>query len=372
MRHSSSSLSLNESTSSGTRDFRRPRSSCSRRSAPPARSTCGSRTRRRGCGTRSPMARGSPGSPEPTTTARPSPGTHSSRPSAVMSASSSRGSWRPARRCRAPWVHPTRDGAHRTGRDPARAPPGRRPCQPRTRPDPHPPRRRPVGPGALLPRPFPPGGGPPRGAHPALRGRPDPGAPRRPRPLPRRRGARAARARCFDSASATSSGRTPRHPGHGLRVQLADRRLAATNPLVELAQLVVGLVAGRVTASEVLGLAAHDAVARRFGFDEDDLATLGHWVAESGARWGLDAVHRGEYGLGRWTPTHGLAALDRLALGVAVAADSAGRAPPRTHRSTTSAATTSSSSAASLSCSTGCAPPPRYAVRPPGAAPGSA
>lgn len=126
----------------------------------------------------------------------------------------------------------------------------------------------------------------------------------------------------FDSGSVTSQGRTPRHPGHGLRVQLADRRLAATNPLVELAQLVVGLVVGRVTASEVLGLAAHGAVARRFGFDEDDLATLGHWVAESGARWGLDGRHRGEYGLGGVDANTWTNALDRLALGVAVAADS--------------------------------------------------
>ena len=120
---------------------------------------------------------------------------------------------------------------------------------------------------------------------------------------------------------------TPRHPGHDLRVQLADRRLAATNPLVELAQLVVGLVAGRVTASEVLGLAAHDAVARRFGFDEDDLATLGHWVAESGARWGLDADPprrvrpAAEVADNTWAN-----ALDRLALGVAVAADSTAEA----------------------------------------------
>ncbi|MFW5473169.1 exodeoxyribonuclease V subunit gamma [Knoellia sp. CPCC 206450] len=126
----------------------------------------------------------------------------------------------------------------------------------------------------------------------------------------------------FDSGPATPSGRTPRHPGHGLRIQLADRRLAATNPLVELAQAVVGLVAGRVTASEVLGLAAHDTVARRFGFDEDDLATLGQWVAESGARWGLDATHRGEYGLAGVDANTWTNALDRLALGVAVAADS--------------------------------------------------
>ena len=125
----------------------------------------------------------------------------------------------------------------------------------------------------------------------------------------------------FGSTVSTPAG-TARHPGHDLRVQLADRQLAATNPLVELAEIVVGLVAGRVTASEVLGLAAHEAVARRFRFDEDDLATLGHWVAESGARWGLDAAHRGEYGLRDLADNTWANALDRLALGVAVAADS--------------------------------------------------
>lgn len=125
----------------------------------------------------------------------------------------------------------------------------------------------------------------------------------------------------FGSTVSTPAG-TARHPGHDLRVQLADRQLAATNPLLELAQIVVGLVTGRVTASEVLGLAAHEAVARRFRFDEDDLATLGHWVAESGARWGLDAAHRGEYGLRDLADNTWANALDRLALGVAVAADS--------------------------------------------------
>ncbi|WP_068401943.1 exodeoxyribonuclease V subunit gamma [Kribbia dieselivorans] len=115
---------------------------------------------------------------------------------------------------------------------------------------------------------------------------------------------------------------TPRHPGHQLRVQVADRRLAATNPLIDLAQILVTLVAGRVTASDVLGLATHPAVARRFTFSEDDLATLSHWVATSGARWGLDAVHRAEYGLRDIADNTWTGALDRIALGVAVAADS--------------------------------------------------
>lgn len=112
------------------------------------------------------------------------------------------------------------------------------------------------------------------------------------------------------------------HPGQQLRVQLADRALSATNPLIDLAHRLLDIVAGRMTATEVLDLASHEAVRARFGFDEDSLARLGRWVTDSGVRWGFDGVHRGEYGLrdvdsNTWT--HGL---DRIALGVAVAADS--------------------------------------------------
>lgn len=130
----------------------------------------------------------------------------------------------------------------------------------------------------------------------------------------------------FGGGSSERDRGTPRHPGHALRVQVADRRLAATNPFVELAQLLVTLVAGRVTASDVLGLAAHPAVARRFAFSEDDLATLSHWVATSGARWGLDARHRAQYGLRAIADNTWSGALDRLALGVAVTADSSAAA----------------------------------------------
>ncbi|GAB3586420.1 exodeoxyribonuclease V subunit gamma [Calidifontibacter terrae] len=127
----------------------------------------------------------------------------------------------------------------------------------------------------------------------------------------------------FDGAAEWGS---DTHPGRSLRVQLADRALAASNPLVDLAHRVVALVAGRMTASEILDLAAHETVARRFGFDEEDLDLLAGWIKETAVRWGLDSNHRGEYGLRAVPDNTWAGALDRLALGVAVAEDTDGSA----------------------------------------------
>jgi len=119
------------------------------------------------------------------------------------------------------------------------------------------------------------------------------------------------------------------HPGQQLRVQLADRALGASNPLIDLAHRVVRLVAGRMTVSEVLDLASHEAVRARFGFDEDSLARVGRWVTDSGARWGYDAEHRREYGLRGIDANTWTRGLDRIALGVAVAADTEGPSAAR-------------------------------------------
>lgn len=111
------------------------------------------------------------------------------------------------------------------------------------------------------------------------------------------------------------------HPGRRLRVQLADRALSATNPLAETAQRLVDLVTSRVTASQVLDFAALPAVSERFGFDTDALERITAWVHTTEARWGLDARHRGEYELGGLESNTWAQALDRLALGVAMSAD---------------------------------------------------
>jgi exodeoxyribonuclease V gamma subunit len=110
------------------------------------------------------------------------------------------------------------------------------------------------------------------------------------------------------------------HPGHGLRVRLADRALSSTNPLLALASRLAELAGSRMTATEVLDLAAAEPVRRRFSFTDDDLAQLTLWVEQSGVRWGLDGAHRTPYGLSLRENTWDLG-LSRLLLGVTMAGD---------------------------------------------------
>ncbi len=109
------------------------------------------------------------------------------------------------------------------------------------------------------------------------------------------------------------------HPAHGLWVRLADRALTQTNPLLATVQRLLDLADGRVTASEVLDLAAWTPVRRRFRFDDDELQRLSGWAVDAGARWGLDAEHRAEFGLQGYPQNTWRAALDRVLLGVAMA-----------------------------------------------------
>src|ERR1700759_651386 len=87
----------------------------------------------------------------------------------------------------------------------------------------------------------------------------------------------------------------PVSPAALLRVRLADRSLRQTNPVMSVAATLLELVDGRMTASEVLDLAATAPVRRRFGFDDDDVARLTEWVTEAQVRWGLDAPHRAAF-----------------------------------------------------------------------------
>ncbi|WP_141014691.1 exodeoxyribonuclease V subunit gamma [Nocardioides sambongensis] len=111
------------------------------------------------------------------------------------------------------------------------------------------------------------------------------------------------------------------HPAHGLRVRLADRSAASTNPLLAVAVALVELAGGRVTASEVVDLLSRDPVRRRFAFTDDELARLTRWVADAGIRWGVDAAGRAAYRLGGFEQNTWRAGLDRLLLGVAMGGD---------------------------------------------------
>ncbi|WP_134742277.1 exodeoxyribonuclease V subunit gamma [Nocardioides sp. 503] len=111
------------------------------------------------------------------------------------------------------------------------------------------------------------------------------------------------------------------HPAHRLRVRLADRALSSTNPLLAVAASLVELAGGRVTASEVLDLAATEPVRLRFGLTDDDLARVTTWVAEAGIRWGLDAEQRASFDMQRFEHNTWRAGLDRILLGVAMSGD---------------------------------------------------
>lgn len=111
------------------------------------------------------------------------------------------------------------------------------------------------------------------------------------------------------------------HPAHRLRVQLADRSLTQTNPLLGVASQLLGIAGSRATASQILDLAQTDPVRRRFRFTDDDLDTITAWVRESGVRWGFDQDHRGPFGLADYPQNTWRFGLDRILAGVTMSAD---------------------------------------------------
>ncbi|MDM7853665.1 exodeoxyribonuclease V subunit gamma [Cellulomonas alba] len=111
------------------------------------------------------------------------------------------------------------------------------------------------------------------------------------------------------------------HPGRTLRVRIADRAPARSNPVLTVLATVLELADSRVTASAVVDLAGQAPVRRRFGLDEDALNRVRAWALESGVHWGEDAQRRARFQLGNVPQGTWSTALDRLLLGVAMAED---------------------------------------------------
>jgi exodeoxyribonuclease V gamma subunit len=101
-----------------------------------------------------------------------------------------------------------------------------------------------------------------------------------------------------------------------LRVRLADRSLRQTNPVLGVVAQLIDLAGSRLTASDVLDLADREPVRRRFRLEDEDLARIRDWVADSGIRWGLDAAHRAPYNLQDMAAGTWRAGLDRVLVGV--------------------------------------------------------
>jgi exodeoxyribonuclease V gamma subunit len=123
------------------------------------------------------------------------------------------------------------------------------------------------------------------------------------------------------SASFGLGGEAGDHPGHRLRVRLADRALRQVNPLLDTVARLLELADSRLTAAQVLDFVAAPPVRRRFRLDDDDLERVRDLVACSGVRWGLDAGHRARFQLGGIRPNTWAAGLDRILLGVAMSED---------------------------------------------------
>ena len=110
----------------------------------------------------------------------------------------------------------------------------------------------------------------------------------------------------------------PEHPGHRLRVRLADRSLRQLNPLLSTVSRLVALADSRMEASALLDFCSSPPVARKFTFSADEIDRLHDLVPRSGVRWGLDAEHRARYGMAEFAQNTWSAGLDRLLLGVAM------------------------------------------------------
>ncbi len=99
---------------------------------------------------------------------------------------------------------------------------------------------------------------------------------------------------------------------------VADRSVRAENPLVDAFIRIVGMVGGRVTASEVLDLLSLEPVQARFDIAADELDRIASWVEGAKIRWGIDAEHRGAHGQPKLRENTWRFGLHRLFLGVAM------------------------------------------------------
>ena len=140
-----------------------------------------------------------------------------------------------------------------------------------------------------------------RGAGRAAGRRRHAGAARRPGDVPRHRGVRPADLGAR-SGWPTWSRAATRRTGCGSGWPTA--RSSQTNPLLATVARLLELADGRVTASQVLDLAAWPPVRRRFGFDDDDLEQLAAGWPSPACAGGSTPRTAGQFGLRRLPAEH--------------------------------------------------------------------
>ena len=114
-------------------------------------------------------------------------------------------------------------------------------------------------------------------------------------------------------------------PGDELAIPygISDVPLRATHPLIDAFVRILDLGESRFAVSEVLGLLAEPAIARRHELDGEAQAWLREWIADSGIRWGLDADFRAALGAAAIDENTWRFGFNRLLLGYASGDDGA-------------------------------------------------
>ncbi len=104
-----------------------------------------------------------------------------------------------------------------------------------------------------------------------------------------------------------------------LRYRVADQSIRSTNPVLGALASLLALVGGRFEAVAVVDFLSLGPIRERYGFDDDDLATITEWARETNVRWGLDPEHRESFGVPAAVAANTWqAALDRILVGTAV------------------------------------------------------
>ena len=114
-------------------------------------------------------------------------------------------------------------------------------------------------------------------------------------------------------------GRLDRHDPRHIPFTLADQGQRHQQPLMVALELLLSLEQSRVTQADVLSLLAVPAVQQRFGFNAQEVLDVQRWLDAAGARWGLDAKHRQQFGMPAQTATNSWwFALERMVFGYAI------------------------------------------------------
>ncbi len=100
---------------------------------------------------------------------------------------------------------------------------------------------------------------------------------------------------------------------------IADGTARTQSHLVETFLSFLQMADSRLGASRVLALLESAPVRRKFGFAEEDLELVRHWIEEVRIRWGRDQQQRAGLGLPAWSENTWRHGLQRLLVGYAMA-----------------------------------------------------